>query len=165
MKYKESIEMLIIVEHDDHYDYHDHGEEEEWESLEQQLLLVVAEHREPSPPSQGWQSWCWWQVARWWSQRRWRQYPWDYLATDIDAALCFYPEFMNQLRIFLNNILTVSWNQDSETGEKYFTCNYFSPAFIFHLLLFFTCFNFSPAHIALVGVPAATKLSTEWKQT
>ena len=29
MKYKESIEMLIIVEHDDHYDYHDHGEEEE----------------------------------------------------------------------------------------------------------------------------------------
>ena len=128
--------MLIIVEHDDHYDYHDHGEEEEWESLEQQLLLVVAEHREPSPPSQGWQSWCWWQVtwsSWWWSQWRWRRYPWDYLATDIDAALCFYPEFMNQLRIFLNNILTVSWNQDSETGEKYFTCNYFSPAFIFHL--------------------------------
>ena len=29
MKYKESIDMLIIVEHDDHYDYHDHGEEEE----------------------------------------------------------------------------------------------------------------------------------------
>ena len=54
MKYKESIEMLIIVEHDDHYDYHDHGEEEEWESPEQQLLLVVAEHRKPSPPSQGW---------------------------------------------------------------------------------------------------------------
>ena len=36
---------------------------------------------------------------------------------------------------------------------------------IFHLQLFFTCFYFSPAHIALVGVPAATKLSTEWKET